>query len=25
MSDYDVDAYAWSERQGGLLRRLIAI
>ena len=22
MSDYDVDVYAWSQRQGALLRRL---
>ena len=24
MSDYDMDIYAWSQRQGGLLRRLAA-
>ncbi|MGA3401556.1 MAG: DUF29 domain-containing protein [Acetobacteraceae bacterium] len=24
MSDYDIDVYAWSERQGALLRRLAA-
>ena len=24
MSDYDTDIYAWSQRQGGLLRRLAA-
>ena len=24
MSDYEVDVYAWSKRQGALLRRLAA-
>ena len=24
MSDYDADVYAWSQRQGALLRRLAA-